>query len=293
MYCEELIFNLISKIEILLLNLLSEPFSTDTLTEGNVQAEEQKSDSSSDNIEGVWRQLVPDAIKDGDVRNAVKNVLNGSEDVLSFFFTNSGSALRRVKTKERKKRVNGVSKEVKSNPLPVDHTTDCTSASKTDTSTAVASLKSPLFSSQLNNKDFTQWTPLSLSDLKDPKTNQVCISEISNKLTSPHTDLSVKSDCKNHITQHGQSSSCTSEQQKFSLDSCCEPSQGRSSLLEASPALTFSRKPRKFVYRVQNSDSKRMHNVTGTSFFFFLSYFLHVLISLIQSSKLVSHLSSV
>ncbi|KAK3531907.1 hypothetical protein QTP70_034409 [Hemibagrus guttatus] len=39
-------------------------------------------------------------------------------------------------------------------------------------------------------------------------------------------------------------------------------SLGRISLLEASPALTFSRKPRKFVYRVQNSESKRMHNVT-------------------------------
>ncbi|XP_026790782.3 breast cancer type 2 susceptibility protein isoform X2 [Pangasianodon hypophthalmus] len=234
----------------------------DTLTDGNVQAEEQKSDSSSDNIGGVWRQTVPDAIKDGDVRTTVESVLNDAEDVLSFLFTNSGSALRRVKTKERKKRVNGVSKEVKSNHVTVDHTTDCTSASKTDTSTAIASLKSPLFSSQLNNKDFTQWTPLSLSDVQDSKTNQVCISEISSKHTSPHVDSSVKSDIVKNITQLGQSSSCTSEQQRFSPDSCHEKSQERSSLLEASPALTFSRKPRKFVYPVQNSESTRQHNVT-------------------------------
>ncbi|XP_060753690.1 breast cancer type 2 susceptibility protein isoform X3 [Neoarius graeffei] len=236
----------------------------DALTERNVQAEGQKSDSSSDSTEGVWRQSVPDAIKDGDVRNTVKSVLNDADDVLSFFFTTSGSALRRVKTKERKKRANGVSKDIKSHPLPVDHTTECTSAS-------AASLRSPLFSSQViinnnnnnNNKDFTQWTPLSLSDVKDPKTNQVCISEISSKLTNPRADLS--DDHKNHVTQHGWSSSCTSDQQKVSLDACCDATQGRSSLLEASPALTFSRKPRKFVYRVQNSESKRIHNGTDTA----------------------------
>ncbi|KAG7321641.1 hypothetical protein KOW79_014499 [Hemibagrus wyckioides] len=230
----------------------------DTLSDGNVQAEEQKSDSSTDNIEGVWRQTVPDAIKDSDLRNAVESVLDGAEDVLSFFFMNSGSSLRRVKTMERKKRVNGVTKEVKSNPVTVEHTTDCTSETKTVTSTAVASLKSPLFSSQLNNKDFTQWTPLSLSDVQDSKTNQVCISS---KLTSPHVDSSVKSDDRtNHITQ---SPACMSKQQMFSPELCHEKSQGRISLLEASPALTFSRKPRKFVYRVQNSESKRMHNFTS------------------------------
>lgn len=257
---------------------MSGHFPTDTLNDGNVQAEEQKSDSSTDNIEGVWRQTVPDAIKDSDLRNTVESVLDGAEDVLSFFFTNSDSSLRRVKTKERKKRVNGVTKEVKSNPVTLEHTTDCTSQTKTVTSTAVASLKSPLFSSQLNNKDFTQWTPLSLSDVQDSKTNQVCISS---KLTSPHVDSSVKSDDRtNHITR---SPSCMSEQQMFSPDSCHEKSQGRISLLESSPALTFSRKPRKFVYRVQNSESKRMHNATGMSIF--LSYFLHFLIIPIRSIK--------
>ncbi|KAF4086441.1 hypothetical protein AMELA_G00106360 [Ameiurus melas] len=136
----------------------------DTPSDGNVQAEEQKSDSSSDNIEGIWKQTVPDAIKDDDVRNTVESVLNGAEDVLSFLFTNSSSALRRVKTMERKKR--------------------------------------------------------------------------------------------RARAQPGQSSSRTSERQRFSPDSCHEQSQG----------LTFSRKPRKFVYRVQNSESKRTPSVTATSF---------------------------
>lgn len=202
-------------------------------------------------------------IKDSDVRNTVESVINGAEDVLSFFFTNSNSALRRVKTKERKKRVNGASK---SDSMTV-HATDCTSPSITDTSAAVASLKSPLFSSQLNNKDFTQWTPLSLSDVQDCKTNQVCISKISSELASPCIESSVISDNgKNPIAQIGQSSSYMSEQQLFSPDSFNEKSQGRCSLSEVSPALTFARKPRKFVYRVQNSESKRVHNVTGMSF---------------------------
>lgn len=220
-------------------------------------------------------------IKDGDVRSTVESVLNGAEDVLSFLFTNSGSALRRVKSKERKKKVNGASKEVKSD-LVTDHTANCTPASKTDSRTAVVNLKSPIFSSQVNNdKNFTQWTPLSLSDFQ------------TSKCTSGHVDSSVKSnELKIPVTQLGKSPSCTSEGQGLSPESFLEKSQGRSSLLEASPALTFSRKPRKFVYRVQNSERKTMPNVTGTRFFFFfLSYFLCVPISPVQGSKLIYLLS--
>ncbi|XP_047676855.1 breast cancer type 2 susceptibility protein isoform X2 [Tachysurus fulvidraco] len=213
---------------------------------GNVHAEKQKSDSSTDNLDGVWRQTVPDAIKDSDLRNTVESVLDGAEDVLSFFFTDSGSSLRRVKSTERKKRLNGVYKEVKADPVTVEHTTDRPSASKTVTGASVANLKSPLFSSQLDNKDFTQWTPLSLSDVQYSKPNQACISEISSKLTSPGVD-------DHRIAQ------------TFSPDSIREKSQGQISLSEASPALTFSRKPRKFVYRVQNSDSKKKHNVTDAA----------------------------
>lgn len=188
----------------------------------------------------------------------MESVLDGAEDVLSFFFTSSGSSLRRVKSTERKKRLNGVSQGVKANPVTVEHTTDRPSVSKTVTGASVANLKSLLFSSQLNNKDFTQWTPLSLSDVQYSKANQACISEISSKLASPGVD-----DRTNRIAQLGRSSSRTSEQQTFSPDSIHEKSQGRISLSEASPTLTFSRKPRKFVYRVQNPDSKIMHNVTG------------------------------
>ncbi|KAF5900401.1 breast cancer type 2 susceptibility protein isoform X1, partial [Clarias magur] len=236
-----------------------------TVQDVSFQADEQKSDLSFDNKDGVWKQTVPDAITDGTVRNTVESVLHGTEDVLSFFFTNSGSDLRRVKAQERKKRANGSSKDVKSheNPVTVDHTTDRTPASKTDTNTSSAILKSPLFSSQLNDKDFTQWTPLSLSDVQDPKTNQVCVSEIQSKLSGPQGDSSAESDaCNKYIAQNGRVSSHGSEQQTSSPDQCLEKSQGRSSFLEASPVLTFSRKTRKFVYRVQNTESKRINSVT-------------------------------
>ncbi|XP_053363622.1 breast cancer type 2 susceptibility protein isoform X3 [Clarias gariepinus] len=227
------------------------------------QADEQKSNSSFENKDGVWKQTVPDAITDGAVRNTVESVLHGSEDVLSFFFTNSGSALRRVKTQERKKRVNGVSKDVKSrdNLVALDHTTDCTPASKTDTNAGVAILKSPLFTSQLDEKDFSQWTPLSLSDVHDPKTNQVCVSELQSKLAGPQVHSSAGNDvCNKYIAQ---SFSHASEQQRASPDQCLEKSQGRNSFLETSPALTFSRKTRKFVYRVQNTlKSERINSVT-------------------------------
>lgn len=279
MYCEELILNFMSETNTKFLVFFFFFFlSTYTLTDGNVQTEEQKSDSSSDNIGGVWKQTVPDVIEDGDVRSTVESVLNGAEDMLSFFFTNSSSALRRVKTQERKKRVNSTSKEVKPNPVTVAHTTDYTSASKTDTNT----VKSPLFTSQLNNKDFTQWTPLSLSYVQ---TNQVCITETSSNLTSPHVVSSDKSDeHKSHNAQLGQSSSCTSEQQVLSPDSFCEKSQGRSLLPEASPALAFSRKPRKFVYRVQNLESKKMHNNTGMCFSSVILSVVHILCSYVHRS---------
>uniref|UniRef100_W5L0S8 BRCA2 DNA repair associated n=1 Tax=Astyanax mexicanus TaxID=7994 RepID=W5L0S8_ASTMX len=164
-------------------------------------------DESFDNVEGLWRQTVPDAINDSDVRDTVESVLDGAEDVLSIFFSNSSSALRRVKSKERtKKRVNGVSKDVKPAALATQHSTD-----QTDQTLA-------------SNVDL---------DINSLNSSSTC--------TSVNSD-SGEDALKDSITQLGQSSP----------DSYTEKSQLRSSLLAASPALTFSRKPRKFVYQVQS-----------------------------------------
>ena len=69
--------------------------------------EETSSDSmhsSLDQGDEQWRQTLPDAILDKELRDAVAGVLDGAENVLSVFFTNSSSTLRRVKSKERIKR---------------------------------------------------------------------------------------------------------------------------------------------------------------------------------------------
>ncbi|XP_062873396.1 breast cancer type 2 susceptibility protein [Trichomycterus rosablanca] len=230
-----------------------------TVSYVNSQHNKQKSDSSSDSTGEDWRQTVPDAIKDNDVRNTVENVLDGAEDVLSIFFSNSGSALRRVKSKERtKRRVNGLTKEVKSNSVTVENTTE-KDVSTTDRCTAAAT-KSPLFSNPPYNKSFTQWTPLSLSDVQEPKANQVCTSELSakcNSLTSFNDDSTQRDeDC---TVQ--QSPSCSYQRNTLSLDS--QRSQVQGSLLNVSAALTFSKNPRKFVYRVKSSTSRRgKQNVT-------------------------------
>lgn len=232
-----------------------------TLIDGNVEENGPKSDESFASTDG-WRQAVPDAIKDGAVRHTVESVLEGVEDVLSIFFTNSGSALRRVKAKERtKKRVNGASREVKPAALTSERSADQTLPSNADVNPpencATLETKSPL-----NHKDFSQWTPLSLSQVPDSKTKQGCT-----ELNSNAEQGVLRDD----ITQPSQRKKC-----------CLSSSQLRSSVLAASPALTFARKPRKFVYRVQSpcpsskerkgnaTPDKSTHPAAGKSFF--LSY---------------------
>ncbi|XP_017564077.1 breast cancer type 2 susceptibility protein isoform X3 [Pygocentrus nattereri] len=235
------------------------------VTDGNAKG--QRPDESFDSVDALWRQTVPDAIKDGNVRNTVESVLDGADDVLSIFFSNTGSALRRVKTKERtKKRGNGVSKEVKSAELSTECCIDNPLAAKLDPDMspseycAASDSKSPL-----KNKDFSHWSPLSLSDVQDSKAKQECFSELPNE----HTNLvSVNSDSeqlvlRDIITQPDQLSSCTVEKQKSCPDSYPERSQPRNSL-SPSPALNFSRKARKFVYRVQSPCSLSLGSKRAT-----------------------------
>ncbi|XP_069495363.1 breast cancer type 2 susceptibility protein isoform X2 [Ambystoma mexicanum] len=78
----------------------------------------QNMDESSEGVEGceeklvlknpAWKQTVPDALEDGEVRQAVENVLDGMGDVLSVFFTSRKPVgLRKVKTinRARKKQI--------------------------------------------------------------------------------------------------------------------------------------------------------------------------------------------
>ncbi|XP_035390285.1 breast cancer type 2 susceptibility protein isoform X3 [Electrophorus electricus] len=207
------------------------------------RADAKASNTSLDDLDGLWKQTVPDAIKDADVRGTVKSVLDGAEDVLSIFFSKSSSALRRVKTKARIK---------KRTTLAAESFAHLTLASNVDlrsveTCTAVK-IESPPIS-----KDLTQWTPLSLSDVPDSKTKQIIASELANK---QHNNLLLNSDSAQHTCRDSNAqvvqSSCAVEKLQCFPDSYSERAQARGSFMEASPSLTLARKPRRFVYRVQS-----------------------------------------
>uniref|UniRef100_A0AAY5EDQ4 Tower domain-containing protein n=1 Tax=Electrophorus electricus TaxID=8005 RepID=A0AAY5EDQ4_ELEEL len=211
------------------------------------RADAKASNTSLDDLDGLWKQTVPDAIKDADVRGTVKSVLDGAEDVLSIFFSKSSSALRRVKTKARIK---------KRTTLAAESFAHLTLASNVDlrsveTCTAVK-IESPPIS-----KDLTQWTPLSLSDVPDSKTKQIIASELANK---QHNNLLLNSDSAQHTCRDSNAqvvqSSCAVEKLQCFPDSYSERAQARGSFMEASPSLTLARKPRRFVYRVQSPSNQ-------------------------------------
>lgn len=187
----------------------------------------------------LWKQKVPSAIEDGDVRTTVQSVLDGAEDVLSIFFSNSTSALRKVKSQERNKKKTNCSKDVNSTLEPDKEPEEA--LKRDETQTADVESKSPL-----KNNDVMQWTPLSLSD--------------SSLNEGPSLALPVINGL-NTVVSGGPNASTSGRSQSF-FDSVerlksypdAEGSQRHKSLLDRSPAFMLTRKPRKFVYQVPSSD---------------------------------------
>ncbi|XP_058600770.1 breast cancer type 2 susceptibility protein [Onychostoma macrolepis] len=182
----------------------------------------------------LWKQKVPCAIEDGDVRSTVQNVLDGAEDVLSIFFSNSTSTLRRIKTKERiRRRITDSSKDVKSVVL----TSEPEEKLMDDVET-----KSPS-----KNKDIIQWTPLSLSEsILNGDCPDSSLINNHNTVASSETNVDTVFNC---IAESSQTFS-----QSVRLKSYPEGAQCQKTLLDKSPAFMLSRKPRKFVYQVPSSD---------------------------------------
>ncbi|XP_035240203.1 breast cancer type 2 susceptibility protein [Anguilla anguilla] len=81
--------------------LFGQPSGADSRLGGLVKGSDCRELPSADARDGLWKQTLPDAIQDGEVRSTVASVLDGAEEVLSIFFSNGGSALRRVKAQER------------------------------------------------------------------------------------------------------------------------------------------------------------------------------------------------
>ncbi|KAA0702152.1 Breast cancer type 2 susceptibility protein [Triplophysa tibetana] len=130
---------------------VTETFQTDNVVNA-VRSPEASLSASS-----LWKQKVPSAIVDGDVRTTVQGLLDGAEDVLSIFFGNGTSALRKVKSLERDRKKANCSKDVNS-ALEQDKEPEKTLKGD-ETQTADVESKSPL-----TNNDVMQWTPLNLSD---------------------------------------------------------------------------------------------------------------------------------
>lgn len=190
----------------------------------------------------LWKQKVPSAIKDGDVHNTVQSVLDGAEDVLSFFFSKRTSALRRVKSQERIKKKNNHSKDVNST-IEREQPEDTLKEDETQTAD-VEETKGPL-----KNSDVMQWTPLSLSDSSLNEGPSLGLSLINSHSTvvSSEPNVGTSYSC---AAGRSQSSFNSLERFKSYSDAHAEGSQQRGTLLGKSPAFMLNKKPRRFVYQV-------------------------------------------
>ncbi|XP_026175435.1 breast cancer type 2 susceptibility protein isoform X3 [Mastacembelus armatus] len=129
-----------------------------TIHQGGVSSETGQNPESCDNplsslnqSESVWRQKLPNAIEDGEIHSTVASALDGAENVLSIFFTNSSSALRKVKTDNK-----GSKRKRLVQP------NNCTAVKTDDQEPVKCSSTQPV---QNGDIGITQWSPLSLSEI--------------------------------------------------------------------------------------------------------------------------------
>lgn len=129
--------------------------------------------SSLNQIEGVWRPKLPDAIEEGEIRSTVASVLDGAEDVLSIFFTNSSSALRKVKTDKIKRKQIIPTKEHGSSSADVSAINNAASSEQktSDQDSGRHLSPPPVKTGDVGN---TQWSPLSFSDIPPCTADSSC-----------------------------------------------------------------------------------------------------------------------
>uniref|UniRef100_A0A7N6BFS6 BRCA2 DNA repair associated n=1 Tax=Anabas testudineus TaxID=64144 RepID=A0A7N6BFS6_ANATE len=144
--------------------------------------------SSLDQSGGVWRQKLPDAIEDGEIRSTVASVLDGAENVLSIFFTNSSSALRKVKTERNKRKQIIQTKENDCSAEDISATKNISSSTqRTEDQDPGKCFSSPV--GQTGVTGISQWSPLSLSEIAPCTMDTSCQDK-------PATQLENKSNVK-------------------------------------------------------------------------------------------------
>ncbi|KAI7801012.1 breast cancer type 2 susceptibility protein [Triplophysa rosa] len=215
-----------------------ETFQTDAVV-NTVRSPEASLGASS-----LWKQKVPSAIEDGDVRTTVQSVLDGAEDVLSIFFSNATSALRKVKSQERNRKKANCSKDVNST-LEQDKEPEETLMGD-ETQTADVETKSPL-----TNNDVMQWTPLNLSDSSLNEGPSLALPFINSHNTVVSGEPNAGS---SYSCAAGRSQSFFNSVERLRSCPDAEGTQQQKSLLDRSPVFMLNRKPRRFVYQVPSSD---------------------------------------
>ncbi|XP_019943896.2 breast cancer type 2 susceptibility protein [Paralichthys olivaceus] len=184
------------------------PKNNDVLAHGGVVSPEAGQNPESHNSpqdslnlsQSVWRQKLPDAIEDGDVRSTIASVLDGAENVLSMFFSNSSSALRKVKTDRIKRKQIIPTKKRGCSFTDISTTKNAAAVEQTTDDWQPVKVSSPP-PPKSRDTGITQWSPLSLSEIpasscrdnchatqEDKKTilEQMRSNSDSGQLTRPH-----------------------------------------------------------------------------------------------------------
>ncbi|XP_059187692.1 breast cancer type 2 susceptibility protein [Centropristis striata] len=129
--------------------------------------------SSLNQSDGVWKQKLPDAIEEEDVRRTVASVLEGAENALSIFFTNSNSALRKVKTDRIKRKQIISTKDQGCSSADISTTNNSAfNEQKTADQEPGRHLSSPPL--KTGDVGITQWSPLSLSEIPPYTVDSSC-----------------------------------------------------------------------------------------------------------------------
>ncbi|KAK6295574.1 hypothetical protein J4Q44_G00332870 [Coregonus suidteri] len=195
-------------------------------------------------------QTLPDAIEGGEIRSTMASVLDGAEDVLSIFFSNSSLALRRVKTKERIKRKQSNSTKEHVPTSTMEH--DKVSSDRAGEYQHTRATSEPLESrTDMKSGDLgiSQWTPINVPDISDYDMDSFHHEgSSSTKHIIPQDDVSETFCDFTGSQQPDRGSSKQTVQVESALSRRTVPG----SVVESSLEHTFPRKTRTFVYCVQN-----------------------------------------
>ncbi|KAM9453285.1 breast cancer type 2 susceptibility protein isoform 2-T9 [Salvelinus alpinus] len=208
-----------------------------------------------------WKQTLPDAIEDGEIRSTVAGVLDGAEDVLSIFFSNRSLALQRVKTKERiKRKQSGATKEhVPTSTMEHDKVSSERAGEYQHTRETSEPLESR---TDMKSGDLatSQWTPINVPDISgydmdsfhhegSSSTNHIIPQD---GISETFRDFTGSQQPDGGFSKQTVQVESALSRRTLPYTSQPEGSQLTGSVVESALQHTFPRKTRTFVYCVKN-----------------------------------------